>query len=98
VIAGYHHEWSPGNHTLLLAGGLKNVYEVEDPSQITPLLYRPFGPLSFVAPLNYQQNYRDKLEAYSAELQQILQRGDHTMGRSSMAPISPCFRLPSPGS
>jgi tetratricopeptide (TPR) repeat protein len=78
IIAGYHHEWSPGNHTLLLASGLKNVYELEDPIQITPLFYRPFGPLNFVAPLVYQQNYRSEQETYTAELQQILQRGAHT--------------------
>lgn len=30
MLAGWHHEWSPGNHTLLVAGRLANDLEVTD--------------------------------------------------------------------
>jgi Tfp pilus assembly protein PilF len=33
LVVGYHHEWSPGIHTLLLAGWLNDDISVRDPSQ-----------------------------------------------------------------
>src|SRR6185503_15347741 len=80
VLAGYHHEWSPGNHTLLLAGRLQDTLLVDNPTQRTLFLDHGLGgPVQEVAPLSYVQEYRNDLEAYLAELQQLLQRGDHTL-------------------
>ena len=78
VLAGLHHEWNPGSHTLFLAGRLENTYERENPVQGTLFLNRLFGPISSVAPLFYRQDYRSDLELYSGDLQHILQHGDHT--------------------
>lgn len=78
LLAGYHHEWSPGNHTLLLAGGVQSVYEVENPLQVSRFLFQPSGTLVGFYPLIYDQDYRNELDMYTTELQQILQRGDHT--------------------
>jgi tetratricopeptide (TPR) repeat protein len=80
VLAGYHHEWNPGNHTLLLAGRVENIYEVDNPLQGTLFFNRPDQPpaLSSVAPLFYDQEYRSELELYTAELQQLWEVRQHT--------------------
>jgi hypothetical protein len=33
LVAGYHHEWAPGIHTLLLATRLNDTFSVTDPLQ-----------------------------------------------------------------
>ncbi|HYG24289.1 MAG TPA: FecR domain-containing protein [Verrucomicrobiae bacterium] len=79
VLAGYHREWSPGHHTLLLAGRMEETLEVRNPTQSTLLLDRGFtGVIGAVTPLLYEQHYRSKFELYTAELQQIAQVGDHS--------------------
>ena len=80
VLAGWHHEWSPGSHTLLLAGRLQSTLEVDNPYQGTLFLNRGFGgPVALVSPLIYDQHYRSDLEIYAGELQQIWQRSAHTV-------------------
>lgn len=80
VLAGYHHEWNPGNHTLLLAGRVENIYEVDNPLQGTLFFNRPDQPPNFssVAPLFYDQEYRSEFELYATELQQLWQVRKHT--------------------
>jgi hypothetical protein len=81
LLAGYHHEWSPGSHTLVLAGRLKNTFEVDNPSQATLLLNRGFvgNPVQSVTPLFYEQEYRGELELGTGDLQQIWQRNTHSV-------------------
>jgi Flp pilus assembly protein TadD len=80
ALAGYHHEWSPGHHTLLLAGRLHDTLIADNPRQQTYYFDRGFGePVGLVAPLVYDQSYRNDLENYLVELQQLIQRGDHTL-------------------
>jgi Tfp pilus assembly protein PilF len=80
LLAGFHREWSPGNHTLVLAGRLENEASVNNPSQGTLFFDRGFGSqINAVTPLFYNQAYRSELELYTAEVQQIWQRGDHTV-------------------
>ena len=80
VLAGYHHEWSPGSHTLLLAGRLANIYEVDNPLQSSLFFNRGFAtnPVQSVSPVLYNQHYRSELTFYTAELQQLWQIKDHT--------------------
>jgi Tfp pilus assembly protein PilF len=80
LIGGYHHEWSPGNHTLLLGAYLQDTLLSDNPLQSALFLDHGLGgPVVGVAPLIYNQDYRNDLEDYSVELQQLLQRGDHTL-------------------
>lgn len=83
LLAGYQHEWAPGIHTLFLGGRLESELQVTDPDQRELFLLRnnagtiigvptPGLPL---APLGY----RNELEIYTGELQQILQRPRHTV-------------------
>ena len=40
LLAGYHHEWSPGVHTLFLAGRLQDQLTVTDPLFNPPVFFR----------------------------------------------------------
>jgi hypothetical protein len=80
VLGGYHHEWNPGNHTLFLGGFLQHTLLWDTLRQSTLFLdHGGGGPVVEVAPLYYDQEYRNDLKDYSAELQQLLQHGDHTL-------------------
>ncbi len=72
AIAGYHHEWSPGIHTLLLGGRLENDQRFRDRSvpQII-LLEDPTGAPVSRDSTSVDVSYRSRLEIYSAEANQI---------------------------
>ena len=77
ALAGYHHEWTPGAHTLFLAGYFNGTFEFTDPIE-TALVTAVFdGELSAVRPINMTQQYRNQVDIYSAELQQIWQTPNH---------------------
>jgi tetratricopeptide (TPR) repeat protein len=81
LLAGYHHEWSPGSHTLFLAGRLDHVLEWESPYRQTFFLNRGFvgNPVQSVTPLLYEQSYQTELTLYTAEVQHIWQRNSHNI-------------------
>ena len=78
LTLGYHHEWSPGVHTLLLAGRLDDTYWVNDPQETILIAAKSGGDITAVRPITIQQNYRSTLTLYSVEAQQIFQHGRHT--------------------
>jgi outer membrane receptor protein involved in Fe transport len=79
LLAGYHHEWSPGNHTLALVGRFQGTFAVDNPSHRALYFNRGAGgPVLVAVPVIYDQAYRNELEFYSAEIQQIGQHGNHT--------------------
>jgi len=41
LLAGYHREWNPGNHTLLLVGRMQDTFTVTDPDAMRTV---PAGP------------------------------------------------------
>lgn len=78
LLLGYHHEWSPGHHTLLLLGRVPDRVSVRNPQLNTLLLDRSVdGSISDVLPVILDQRYRSELELYTAEFQQI---ATHTSG------------------
>jgi outer membrane receptor protein involved in Fe transport len=80
LLAGYHHEWAPGSHTLLLAGRFDDTIEVMNPQHTTLVLDRDAnGAVIAVSPVSMRQTYRSEQEIYTGEVQQIWQRGDHTL-------------------
>ncbi len=83
LAIGYHHEWSPGVHTLALAGRLSDRFSVANPEQFTFLVGRRTATngteLVRVEPFAVKQEYRSILETYSGELQQIWQSPKHTL-------------------
>jgi hypothetical protein len=79
LLAGWHHQWEPGSHTLFLAGRLTDTLDVVNPAQRVLVFETGGGSLLDVFPLSIEQVYRSELEIYTTEIQQIFQRGDHTM-------------------
>ncbi len=76
VVAGLHHEWSPGVDTLVLASRLDDTYTVNDPLQLAFLTGKDVagGPITQFLPFQTAKNYyRSSLEIYSVEAQQIWQ-------------------------
>jgi len=74
LLAGYHHEWSPHQHTLALVGRLQDTLRVENPVQLTLILgTNAVGEILSVVPHPTDQDYRSELEIYSAEAQHMLQ-------------------------
>ena len=92
LLAGYHHEWSPQNHTLVLAGRLQDTLHVQNPLQETLVLARPDtnGPVRGVLPFWVAQDYESDLEIYTVEAQQIFQQEPYTLvlgGRYQAGPF-----------
>ena len=80
VVAGLHHEWSPGVDTLLLVSRLSDSLSVTNPLQPDLLIHRDLdsGLIDGVLPtqshpLFLNQRYRSELEIYSVEAQHIWQ-------------------------
>ncbi len=67
---GYHHEWQPGVHTLLLAGRLPDRFSLVDSNSQT-LAFDPFAKLA--SPISLIEDYHANLTAYFVELQQLIQ-------------------------
>ncbi len=74
LIVGYHHEWSPGVHTLLLASRLSDTYSVTNLRAPTYLVAADEqGTVLQILPIGAAQDYRSRLEIYTVEAQQIWQ-------------------------
>jgi hypothetical protein len=82
VGLGYHHEWSPGVHTLFFATRLDDTGSFTNSSQPSLLMNRPDDPsgvptLIRVEPMTARESFAGRLEIYSGELQQIWQQPSH---------------------
>ncbi len=78
VSLGYHHEWSPGVHTLFMAARLDDTFSFTNSSQ--PSLFEGYNDVpALVAAENIttREHFTDKLEIYSGELQQIWEGPSH---------------------
>jgi Tfp pilus assembly protein PilF/outer membrane receptor protein involved in Fe transport len=83
LLLGYHHEWKPGVHSLVIAGRFDDKQNVSDANQPVLLLgVNGAGQVIAVptpalptAPMNYQS----KLTLYSAEAQQIFEQDEHSL-------------------
>ena len=79
MLAGYHREWSPGNHTLFLGGYLQNDQRFSDTDTEQLILQTSNGvPVSVFSQL-FDVNYRNVFEAGTFELNQILQSDRHLL-------------------
>jgi hypothetical protein len=80
LFAGYHHEWGPGVHTLVLAGRLQDEFELTDTNGIGIITTKnPSDQIVGVAQRAADIQYQSDLVAYSAEVQQILQSARQTL-------------------
>ena len=75
LIAGYHHEWAPGNHSLVLFSRMDDTLRATDPDSSALFIDQTqAGEVIGVSALPSQLDYRSDFEAYSTEIQQIFQR------------------------
>ena len=73
VLAGYHREWTPGVHTLVLGGYLQNDQRFSNTDEEQLILQTSNGvPVATFIQL-FDVNYRSVFEAGTFELNQILQ-------------------------
>jgi len=79
LAAGYHHEWAPGSHTLLLASHLDSHQRWDNPIQNTLLVDKSTGTTTGARVIAIDQDYENDLDIYTTEAQQILERGRHTL-------------------
>lgn len=80
LFAGYHHEWSPGSHTLFLAGRLNDTLTITDSAARILFFDRnAAGTVTKVSTPTYGLTYNRVIDAYSTELQQMLLAGPHTL-------------------
>ncbi|MGA2786556.1 MAG: FecR domain-containing protein, partial [Verrucomicrobiota bacterium] len=78
IALGYHHEWSPGVHTLFFAARLEDSLTVTNPNDQTLLaVIPPPGTVASLQPVTMQEHLQDDLTIYSGELQQIWQTPEH---------------------
>ncbi len=79
-FAGYHHEWGPGVHTLLLFGRLQDEFSQIDPNASAIVTTKNgAGQIVGVAQRPADLKYFSDLVAYSRELQQIFQTARQTL-------------------
>ena len=80
IFAGYHHEWSPGVHTLALFGRLQDEFSQIDPNAAAIVTTKNgAGQIVGVAQRPANLEYFSDLVAYSGELQQIFQTARQTL-------------------
>jgi tetratricopeptide (TPR) repeat protein len=81
LFAGYHHEWAPGIHTLLLVGRLQDTFTQADPAASVLITTKnaATGEIVGVSQRPADLAYQSELTAYSTELQQIFQTASHTI-------------------
>jgi hypothetical protein len=82
VLLGYHREWSPGTHTLLLGARIVDDFSFRNPDQSVPVA-SAFGgasgqEISGVNVIQVAEQFHLAQETYSAELQQIFEQADHS--------------------
>lgn len=80
VFVGFHHEWAPGSHTLLLFGHLNDElkYDTGTAGTLIPYTEQLMG-FNSIQPFSADVYYDRQFNAYSAELQQIFQTEHQTL-------------------
>ena len=84
VTLGYHHQWGPGMHTLLLASRIEDDYSLNGSvpfilaSRFANLTSDPYELAALSQGIMNDCVYHDTLTLYSTEAQQIFEQGDHT--------------------
>lgn len=79
VYLGYHHEWGPGMHTLVLAGHLNDTLRYSDPNTLIPFTIYRGGAVAAVRSEPFDVTFDRTFNAYTAELQQIWQTERQTL-------------------
>ncbi len=77
-LTGWHREWSPQSHTLVLASLVRSSQELRDPTQLLHALeINAAGRVTDAVPLHIEQAYQNDNTLISLEAQQVWQTGRH---------------------
>ena len=80
LFAGWHHEWSPGSHTLFLFSRLTDSFSLTNPLPSVLFLRQRGGVIQSVQPDPFfTLNQDSDFTLYSAELQQIWESPQHAL-------------------
>jgi len=78
ITLGYHHEWTPGIHTLFLFGRINDHYSFSDATQPTLVFFlRPSGVVATADGVTMNEVFDSEQTIYSGELQHIWQGVEH---------------------
>lgn len=77
LLLGYHHEWSPENHTLMLFNHIDDQVSNYNPAGFAALEVEIFGSPQFSVPTDVTRAFTRHYVANSFELQQIQRFGEH---------------------
>jgi Tfp pilus assembly protein PilF len=78
VLAGYHHEWQPGHHSLFLFARLHDRANSYTPSIIERMIRRNAADtITGVTPVGMEQRWEDELNGYSFDYQHVFQTERH---------------------
>jgi tetratricopeptide (TPR) repeat protein len=102
IVGGWNHEWAPGVNTLFLGGRLENDQQFSDRNVPELVLFRDTANnIVSVGSQTFDIRQDSQLEIYTAELNQIIQRGRHTLvlgGRVQAGDIQTHSLVANPGS
>lgn len=94
IYAGWHHEWSPGNHTLFLVARLDDQFTLHDPQSDQLFLFQSGGVTQSIQspPVGpaFTNDFSSNFTLYSAELQQVIESHHHSLifgGRSQFGDV-----------
>ena len=73
LTLGYHREWNPGVHTLLLLNRIDDTFSVLNPEQPSFVVFPDPAGLVYVERVLANQKYRSSFELYGGEVQQVWQ-------------------------
>ena len=84
VFAGWHREWNPQSHTLILIGHLSDDYQIDDGALPVLTVFKTNGIPASVSPPSFgfrqfDSQLRNEFRAWSGEFQQIWQHANHTV-------------------
>lgn len=79
LFAGYHRQWHPGSHTLILGGLLDNTFSLTDSQAgIFTINRDEEGNVTGFPLRRFEHDFHSEFTGYSLEAQQIQQHNDHT--------------------
>lgn len=81
LFAGWHHEWAPGQHSLLLVSRLDDTVQYGDTNSAVPLITRPVegAPPTRFSTRPFTTDYHRAFTAYGVEWEQIAELDRHTL-------------------
>lgn len=80
LVAGYHREWAPGIHTLLLGGRLANDQRLGDRNATNSLAIRAGdGSVLQLVGVPFDVDYRGEFHVWTGEVNQIVQGERHAL-------------------